>query len=248
MASSIMKQMIIGIQLLTHLGCQCICAQTSTPINTDRPDQSDGTYTMPKNSFQLESGFIFGKEVETYFLHNTMVRYGITSSTEIRLLFDYGSIGEQTGILAPGISIKQYLFPQKKWIPEMTAVGYIRLPYLATDYFKTDHPAATLLLAFQNTVSGKFSVGYNLGATLDGDHAYTTWIVTTSLVYTPSKYLSFFAEYFSSFGFVLKPANNIDIGVLWLVKDNFQVDLALGSTIAQEAKNRFVTTGFSYRF
>lgn len=240
--------MIIGIQLITHLVGQCICAQTTAPINTDRPDQSDGTYTLAKNTFQLESGFLFGKDVEMYFLHNTMVRYGITSSTEIRLLFDYGSIGEQTGILAPGISIKQHLLPQKKWIPEMTAVGYIRIPYLATDYFKTDNPAATFLLAFQNTISDEFSIGYNLGTTLDGDHAYTTWIATTSLGYSPAKYLSFFAEYFSSFGYVLKPANNIDIGVLWLVKDNFQIDLALGTTIGLEEKNRFVTTGFSYRF
>ena len=243
-----MKRIIIGIQLITHLMCQCICAQSTAPINTDRPDQSDGTYTLQKKTYQLETGFVFGKNIDTYFLHSTMLRYGITSSTEIRLLFDYGTVGTETGIFAPGISVKQHLLPQKRWLPEITAVGYIRFPYLATDNYKTDSPAATFLFAFQNTISDKFSIGYNLGATLDGDHAYKNWIVTTSVGYSPAEKVSFFLEYFSSFENVLKPSNNLDAGVLWLVKDNFQIDLALGTTIAQEQKNRFVTTGLSYRF
>jgi len=243
-----MRLLIIGIQLVSHLLCQSIYAQTTELINTDRPDQSDGTHTMTKNTFQLESGCIVGKNIHSYFLQNNMLRYGITASTEIRLLFDYGRVGSEIGIIAPGISVKQFLLTQKRWFPEITAVGYIRLPYLATDNFKTDRPAATFLLAFQNTISDRISIGYNLGTTFDGDNAYKTWIITTSIGYSPAKKISFFAEYFSSFENVLRPSHNIDAGVLWLVKNNFQIDMAIGTTLAQNVTNTFLTTGISYRF
>ena len=236
------------ICLLLHIFFQCGLSQNAETIKTDRPDQSDGTYTMTKNTFQLESGFVIGQNIQSYFLQTNMLRYGITSSTEIRLLIDYGVVGSETGIFSPGISIKQHLLTQKKWIPEISAVGYIRIPDFATDHFKTDSPAATFLFAFQNTVSDQFSIGYNLGATLDGDHAYKTWIVTSSVGYSINKKISFFLEYFSSFENVLKPSNNLDGGVMWIVKDNFQLDIAVGTTLFTDEKNNFLTTGISYRF
>jgi hypothetical protein len=177
-----------------------------------------------------------------------MLRYGITTSTEVRLLFDYGKIASTTGILPPGISVKQHLISQKKLLPEITAVGYLRLPFLATNNFKTDNPASTLLLAFQNNIAEKFSIGYNFGMTFDGDHAYKNWIVTVSLGFAATKKVSFFTEYFSSFVKVTKPSNNFDAGVLWLLNNNLQIDIALGSTIFEDDKNQFVTTGISYRF
>lgn len=247
--SVITFQRLLSLTLLLILFfCHCVSAQKASPINSDRPDQSDGTYTMPKNTFQLEAGCTLGKNINSYFLQTNMLRYGITKSTEIRILFDFGTVGSEKGIFAPGISVKQYLLPQKRWFPEISAVGYIRLPYLATDNFKTDSPAATFLLAFQNTITDQFSIGYNLGTTLDGDNAYNTWIVTASVAYQLTQKISFFLEYFSSFENILKPSSNIDTGVLWLLKDNFQIDLAIGTTITQDDKNRFVTTGISYSF
>lgn len=242
-----MRKFIIGILLLLNF-CSVSYSQTTEPINTDRPDQSDGTYTLTKKTFQLETGLIYGKSGENYLTHSSMLRYGVTKTTEIRLLLDYGKTGTESGIPAPGLSVKQHLFSQKKWMPEITAVGYIRFPFLATHNFKTANPAATILLAFQNNVTDKFSIGYNLGTTFDGDNAYQNWILTTSLGYTAFNKCSFFAEYFSSFAKVLKPANNIDAGILWLLNNHLQIDLAIGSTIFQEDKKQFITSGISYRF
>lgn len=44
----------------------------SEAINTDRPDQSDGTYTVPRNVFQIENGLLFANGVA---LNNFMLRY-----------------------------------------------------------------------------------------------------------------------------------------------------------------------------
>ncbi len=45
-------------------------AQNDDPINTDRPDQTEGVYTMSKNHFQLENG-ITGSKGST--LNNLML-------------------------------------------------------------------------------------------------------------------------------------------------------------------------------
>jgi hypothetical protein len=243
----VMSKSITGILFFINI-CSASYCQKAEPINTDRPDQSDGTYTLTKKTFQLETGLLYGKTGENYFAHTNMLRYGVSSSTEVRLLFTYGKRGGETGIVPPGISVKQHLVTQKKWIPEITAVGYIRLPFLATNNFKTKNPAATYLLAFQNDITDHFSIGYNLGTTFDGDNTYENWIVTTSLGYSATKKLSFFAEYFSSFAKITGPNNNIDVGALWLINTYFQIDIALGSTIGVQDKNQFVTTGISYRF
>lgn len=80
-------------------------AQTET-INTDRPDQSDGVYTVPKHILQLENGFTIANKV---FLNNFMLRYGLTNTTEIRLLLDAGKEVMASGLKQVTISAKQRL-------------------------------------------------------------------------------------------------------------------------------------------
>ena len=64
-------------------------AQRSSLIVTDRPDQSDGAYVLPKNLFQFENGLLFNNEGV---INNLMVRYGFSNSSEVRIALDYGKI------------------------------------------------------------------------------------------------------------------------------------------------------------
>ena len=62
-------------------------AQNNEPINSDRPDQSEGTYILTKNSFQIENGLLLqDKEM----INNLMIRYGLTKKTEFRIVSDFG--------------------------------------------------------------------------------------------------------------------------------------------------------------
>ena len=61
-------------------------AQNDETINTDRPDQSKGVYTLPKGQFQIENGYVFSKEDSSA---NLMLRYGLIPNTEIRLEGDF---------------------------------------------------------------------------------------------------------------------------------------------------------------
>ena len=73
--------------LLLCLCCTSLAiAQNDETINTDRPDQSEGVYTLPKGQFQIENGYVFSKQDSSA---NLMLRYGLITNTEIRLEGDF---------------------------------------------------------------------------------------------------------------------------------------------------------------
>lgn len=63
-----------------------------------RPDQSDGVMTVPKKMFQVKEGVLMTKVT---FVNNLTLRYGITNSTEIRVLLDCGLEVESHGLQPP---------------------------------------------------------------------------------------------------------------------------------------------------
>lgn len=225
-------------------------AQDSEPISTDRPDQSDGVYTLPKNAFQLETGLLYGKESDDYFFHNTMLRYGLFNKTEVRLEIDYGRQFGITGLLPTSISIKQALIEQNGLLPAISAIGSVALPFLSSSEFRPDKVPLGLTLAFENELSDHFSLAYNLGGFGDGYSDELNWLVTANLGYSPIEKVSFFLEYFATYADGIPPDHNADMGVLWLLKNNLQLDIAAGTSLFRNSSgnNRFVTIGFSYRF
>lgn len=238
-----------GVFILFIFCSGSLLAQDIGSIDTDRPDQSDGVFTLPSGKFQVETGFIYGKAVDDYFMNNTMVRLGLTQSTEVRLAVDYGRQTGTTGLMPVGLSIKQNLWHEKGALPTTTLIGTINLPFLASTPFKTDKVSWGLTLAFENGLSDKFTLAYNFGTFTDGFTNELIWLWTTNLGYSVSDKVSIFAEYFGNYTEVAQPSHNADIGLLWLLQENLQLDLAMGTRIFDQAeKDQFVTVGFSYRF
>lgn len=208
-------------------------------INTDRPDQSDGVYTLTKKYFQVEEGITLGKNL---FTNNLMFRYGLTTSTEIRLLSDAGKVDDGNGFLPFAISVKQKIIKQKNWIPAITAVGYMSYGKFASKDFLTNKISYELKLAFENEVNQNFTISYNAGFTDD----FKTFNYTFNLGYSPIEKISLFTEYFASVNSSVQ--HNADAGVLVLLHPKLQVDIACGHSIA-DSDNRFYTTfGISYKF
>jgi hypothetical protein len=226
--------------LIATLFTSTICFAQQNPINTDRPDQSDGTYILTKNKFQIENGLLFAKQTV---VNNFMLRYGISNSTEIRFLADAGSVEKTAGLQPLTLSVKQRLVKQKNALPEITLVGYIRNEKIASKKFSGNETTYSMLLAFQNDITDNFSIGYNIGTTSFKDDAS----FTTSFGYSVSKHFTVFAEYFGRYNKFNAADHNMDIGLLYAVKENLQLDIAFGSSL-QNNEARYITTGISYRF
>lgn len=78
---------LILFLLLCSGVCQFSAAQD--PIDTDRPDQTESAYTVPKHWLQFETGFNFQKNAtDNYeFLNPTLLsKYGLTRKIEFRVI------------------------------------------------------------------------------------------------------------------------------------------------------------------
>lgn len=187
-------------------------------INTDRPDQSDGIYTIPKNTFQLENGITIAKQTV---INNLMLRYGLTPSTEIRLLLNVGKEFKNKGLLPISLSFKQRIIEQKKIIPAMTLVGYIAFEQLANKDFKGNKLPFEIKMAFENEINNKFSIGYNLGIS----NQLKNLNLSVAIGYNITDKISTFIEYFSTLS---KNGNehNIDAGIMYVINPKLQIDIA----------------------
>ena len=76
-----MKSKILrGLFLLIGLN---VFGQELELINTDRPDQSEGTYVLPERVFQIEGGLTYSKG---NLAPNVMLRYGLLKTEKFTLI------------------------------------------------------------------------------------------------------------------------------------------------------------------
>lgn len=208
--------------------------QAQDLISTDRPDQSEGVYVLPRRQLQLETGITFSKNSLT---NSTMLRYGIGKSTELRLENGLQTLGKfSTNAIV--LSAKQKIFESDNNLPSITGIGYLSYTPDADKPFSTD-----AVLAFQQEISPKFSMDWNIGI----KEQFQSFIWTSILNYSPKDELNFFAEYFADFG-NRAPNHGIDFGVMYIINPNFQIDFALGQSIFTTDGEPFATAGISYRF
>jgi hypothetical protein len=106
-------------------------------------------------------------------------------------------------------------------------------------------------------LSERFSIGLNLAPAWEcekdeqGDRHMNAIIAYAGVLgITISERLSGFIEYFGDAPVnpTGKPANLIDGGFTFLVKDNFQLDLAGGVGMTEVSEDWFLGAGISYRY
>lgn len=209
-------------------------------INTDRPDQSDGVYIVPKNQFQLEYGIIVANQT---FLNDAMLRYGLTRSTEIRLQLDAGKEVSAKGMKPVSISAKQRIIKQHKFLPAVSFVGYVWFENIASKDFNGNKIPYELKVAFENELSNNFVIAYNIGAADE----FKALNLTLNLGITLSNKVSTFVEYFSTIK-QFENLHNLDAGILVVPKPQLQFDIAIGNSIVGTNNSFFTTIGVSYIF
>lgn len=210
-------------------------AQGGDYINTDRPDQSEGVYTLAQKMFQIENGVTFS---EGSFANDLMLRYGLFQTTEIRLSSDFEkNKRERFQISNIGFSFKQRVVNQKDILPAITLVGYLNyenpIKRWSTDFY----------VAFENELSDKFLICYNVGTS----NFLTEMNVTMQFGYSITNQIYTFLEYYATFSNQL-PLHNFDGGILYCITPDFQVDACVGYAVFRKDNDWFTAMGFSYRF
>jgi Putative MetA-pathway of phenol degradation len=215
-----------------------IKAQT---IVTDRPDQTESSSTVPKGSFQIETGVLFGysknKGISTRqtLVPSTLFRYGITKGIEIRFVNQFESVKNRTtskkvnGVSDLEIGTKIQLLKNEKLNTEIAFLSHLILP-TGSKALTNDKFGSINKLSISHTLNENFGVGYNVGydyfGTGKGNFTY-------SLVFGfgLTDNLGFYVE---PYGSVIEFNNheaNFDAGLTYLIKDNFQLDASFGTGI-----------------
>ena len=137
-------------------------------INTDRPDQSDGSHIVEKKHFQVETGIQFSKldQTTTSTDNITLVRYGVTKKFEIRLINEYTSIHDSTRVSGEQpltVSFKNQLCKQHGLLPKITLVSYFHLPFELSKSFPADHFGYAFTLAMRHELNSRLKLYSNLG-------------------------------------------------------------------------------------
>ena len=111
---------------------------------------------------------------------------------------------------------------------------------------KTDAKAYTFdaCLAFESSLTDALSLAYC--ASSSGQ--FENLDVTAQINYAPNNKFWTFVEYYASYNGTRAPEHNINAGIAYLLKPNFQIDLSGGRTLWQPEAQYFVGVGIGYLF
>ena len=226
-------------------------------IDTDRPDQTESAFTVPKKYFQGEFGF--GKENfggNNYnLIHPTfLLKYGLSKRFELRLegnfLSEYAQLipnPKTTTHLEPvEVGTKVSLFEEKGILPKTSLIVHVGLPFAGTNFDKDQNLFPSFRFACQSSLTEKIGLGYNLGATWNGYDNKPAWLYTFSPNFNIGK--KWYA-YVEAFGFYEQKLwqHNLDGGLAYYLSTDAKIDLSSGVGIGSSLLKNYFSIGFSFR-
>lgn len=219
-------------------------AQLEEPtISADRPGMSTGTDVMPKGKLQWETGIGYERNGSsaTFTINNTLLRYGWVDWAEFRVGMDLLSADGTTGVSGLMFGTKISLIENTGWVPAISLLANLQSPHLGSPDFCPEYLTPQLYLLFQNQVTDRFSLGYNVGAEWNGSHAQPTTFAAVCLGISFTEGLGCFVE---SYNYFCAGSSNycVDLGLNWVVARNLQLDVAANFDL-QRLDNYFMVSG-----
>jgi len=212
-------------------------------IVTDRPDVTESSSVIPKNSFQIESGMICQKSGEANFnpiiisAPSTLFRYAPSKYFEIRLISQYQNYISFNPSDFPNIAsgfndielgTKIQLFRNETSNTEIAFLTHLSVP-TGTSGLSNDY-ASINKIAVSHGVTDYLGIGYNLGYRYDFN-GLSTLLYSLSIGYSINDKFGFYVEPYGDITEFNDHLININGGLVIKVKDNLQADFAFGTGI-----------------
>ena len=225
-------------------------------IVTDRPDQTEASSTVPKQSFQIETGLLLqfagsGNNKARYIsAPSTLFRYGLIKCLELRLVSEFsiqrnaidGLVDKANGINDLQIGAKLQLFKRSDNATELAFMSHLVVP--SGTAAVTGRAVGTInKLCISHSLSDRVSLGYNLGynylGSSVGDLTYSL-----SVAFGITDKLGIFLEPYGSWDRFEAATTNFDGGFTYLIRDNLQYDFSFG--VGLDNRMNFLSTGISW--
>ncbi len=236
---------------------------STATIATDRPTQTTSPYIITPKLFQIETGFYqqqtnlsgtnilnsIDSKFQNIVYNSLLLRYGISDKLELRLNQEYGRtrqliddvVTEQSDAsFGPTtIGVKYQFMEENGWRPAVALNGHVGGQFLSSGSGVT----GDLRVNFQNNLSDKFNVSYNVGIILI-ENSSNVGLWTLNLGFSVSPKLTVFLEGYG-FSDSFSSQQSIDFGFLYLISPNFQVDFFGGFGMSEFAPDSLFGFGLS---
>lgn len=246
-----MKRVAIILYLILQ-GLVSVAQDQLNELTVDRPGIAEAPFTVAPRTFQLETGIDYYKRTsgEIFFLPVTLFRTGLSKNTELRIsvknIQDKTSSQKLKGFSPLTVGIKTHIIQEHGWIPETDILVDLIFPLSNSDLQPADLGHDVLLL-FQNDLSPKTAINYNIGVIWDGFSDEELFTASFCFNYLPSDKVGLFIEYFDFLRSQGAKEHGLDGGFTFLLHRMVQADLSAGISSVSGNANHFVSSGISFR-
>ncbi|MBL1280946.1 MAG: transporter [Fluviicola sp.] len=222
-------------------------------IVTDRPDQTESSATVPKNSLQIESGVIFqfsennGTSVKEILAPTTLFRIGVFKWAELRILnqFESNKFGNNQrikGISDLEIGTKIQLLKNSAINTEIALLSHVLLPTGSRELTNNNYGTINKL-SISHSLGENLDLGYNIGYNsfegYDGDLTYSL-----ALGIGLSDKVGMYIEPYGEWVNFQSLAANMDAGFTYLLQENLQFDFSFG--LGLNYNMNYISAGVSW--
>lgn len=250
---------LIVLFLFVHLAVHSQ-VDNSTSFVSDRPGMGTPPDILATRSLQIEDGFQYVNTTdgiiryENYLFSSLLVRYGVSKRFEMRIQTDYAenkeistSTSAISGLNPVTIGSKIKLVQQRKFLPNISLLLNVTLPYVGRREFRPDNLAPSFFLLMSNDITQKLNVCYNYGIIWDGSSSSPTHFYALCLGANLDSRWSTFIE---GYGFSNKsttPVYYIDAGFAYLITGHLQIDLSAAGYLNSFADYYLLNTGIAWK-
>jgi len=219
-----------------------------SPIVTDRPAVTNSSIVVPQGSVQFENGLTETTE-QTFDGPQTLVRFGVASRTELRLVapdyFGQTNSGANFGDLVAGI--KQQLGPKLGF--DVSLILMLSFPAGSREFSSHGYDPFVELpwsrsLSPNWTAAGMLSVYFPTQGNRRNATGETTFLLDRQL----AKPWDAFIEYAGDFPELGGPRHLLHVGTAYKIRPRQQLDLHVGVGLSRATVDHFAGVGYSFRF
>ena len=174
----------------------------------------------------------------------------MSKNTELRIsaknILDKTSSQKLKGFSPLSVGIKTHIIEQRSWIPETDILVDLIIPLSNSD-LQPANLGHDVLLLFQNDLSRKTAINYNVGVIWDGFSDEELFTSSFCFNYLPTDRVGLFTEYYNFLRDEGATEHGIDGGFTFLLWPLVQADFSAGVSWIEGSQNHFVSSGISFR-
>ncbi|HEV3331187.1 MAG TPA: transporter [Bryobacteraceae bacterium] len=221
-------------------------------IATDRPAITDSSIVVPKESLQLENGLTWTSDHgrQTIDLSETLMRFGLSTRTEIRIVVPNYFVGlshSSSGFGDLALGVKQQIGPLSGGF-DLSVVAAISLP-TGADRISSHGFDPFLQFPWSKDLRAGWSIGgmQSVFWYTENTRRNLTWEPTLYIQKEIMKRWDVFGEYAGDFPQWDGSRQIAHFGTVYGITPKQQVDFHFGFGLSHAAPGHFLAVGYSFR-